>query len=465
MWPESLSLAQADPQPRCARPAALLLVGLMAACGDPSSADGDAPQPEWLSTVRDADAPLPQRIASALEGIQLDPCAHDPDSPCAMKSFGLGLEHVDPDLDPEERILIIDELVPSIDMLRNRHRILGVFAVDPDAQIESLHAQWELPKTFGDIVTAFASFPSYSAGELEALRAPLADAFAARVPTVGSHGLAVHWILTDRVPDRGVLFLGYDNLSFHRALPEVVCQIGPGHDGVNLSRLRQHAEDAAQSLLRLVEAYRVSVINASWGFTLESVRGPWESVCGAPPPPRENLLEILDAYTPIFEAMFGTPGLFTTHAALQSARLDDGPFDIDDPRFTRRLRVGSFGTLDTRIPFGGGAEPPTGSRPQPRNLDYADVFVNSGCDETACRTQNGLSMSGPLGFGTQPFPLTQSSFVSPVLTAEFVRTRQSPPFAGTVWSDALMASIMEKLEGTCGEGPCYRDPLLHTLAP
>lgn len=419
---------------------------------------------DWLVRARDPTRPASERISAALEGVARDPCAGTLEVECDTAELTLGVEHLSPELDPTERILVIDDIHPSIDMLRHRHRIVGVFSVASDGTIIEQDARWELPRTYGDVVTAFASFPSLSAKTLEPLRAPLDEAYGARVPVGGSHGLVVHWILTDRIPDRGILFLDYGNLSFLRAVPDVVCAVESATDAESLATLRRHAQSTADSLRGLIDEHEVTVINASWGFTVASLEGPWARVCGAPAPPRSVLRAILDAYTPLFTALFGTDGVFVAHAALQSSDPADAPFDHEDPRFYNRLRVGSLGDVGTEIPMSGSSVAPAGSRPHPVDRSYADVFVNSGCNDTDCRPNAGLTLSGPHGFGVAPFPLTQSSFVTPILTAELVIRRQRD-FASEAWSDELIDALMEVLRGQCDAPPCYRDPLLHGGLP
>ena len=162
--------------------------------------------------------------------------------------------------------------------------------------------------------------------------------------------------------------------------------------------------------------------------------------------------------------MLGTPGVLTAHAALQDASLspEEAPFDLDDPRFDLRLRVGSFSHLGDEVPAGGASQSPPGGAPSPTDPRFVDVLVNSGCNVRECRpVPEGLTLSGAYGFGTLPLPLTQSSFVTPLLTAELVAMRQRPPLDTLAWGDDLIGILERRLRGTCDDPPCHRDPLLH----
>ena len=421
--------------------------------GDPQSEFGS----NWLDTVRDPNASTDIRLNAALTGIDIDPCAGTADS-CEMASYSLAPAAP---AGRAERVLIIDELRPSVDMLRFGHRIAGVYEVTSDATIVPMATEWFLPRTFGDILTAFAHPGAPDAETLAALHEPLADAFGAKVPTGGSHGLAVHWILTDLIASREVILLDYRYLSFHAARPELVCSVGQSPTTEGFVALRNYASDAAAALQRFMREQGVALVNASWGFTVESIRGPWARVCGTNAPSRAVMLDILAAYEPMFEVLFGTSEVLTVHAALQSVRPEDGPFDRPGPQYFNRLRVGSFGHRGDSVPPDGLSVAPSGSRPQPVDDSYADVYINSGCEDEDCRSTAHLSISGPYGFGRRPFALTQSSFVAPLLTRSLVKRRQSPPFSDRPWNDELIEDLMNVVRDSCAGPPCYRDPLLH----
>jgi len=124
-------------------------------------------------------------------------------------------------------------------------------------------------------------------------------------------------------------------------------------DDESLIKLRQYSQNVATHLREMFLARNVRFINASWGFTLESIRGPWPSVCRSPVPDEDTLLAILEAYRPVFDALFNTEGVFTAHAAIASDIDRHYPFDQKSVEFPNRLRVGFFVDVGDSVPEGG----------------------------------------------------------------------------------------------------------------
>ncbi len=458
-----------------------LALGPLAACGPPPSDDAtdagpsdrgrpDPQAPEaglpdttpefghgWRAIAADPTRPLAERIAAARAGLE----SADPDD---RSWFGLGEIHLSPELDADERVMILDVLVPSPDMLRQRHRIVGFYEIAADGHVASIAAQWLLPSAYGEVLSAFANFPSVPASALESLAQPLAR-FANDVPLPATHGLAVHWLLADRVPDRGLVYVDTNRLTFHQAIPDVVCAIREGASDRDLEPLWAHANRIADELRALMLEHRVSYVNASWGLTLASVREPWASVCGEPPPSDALALRILAAYEPVFAALFATPRVATLHAALASPADEHAPFDQSDPRFFNRLRVGALGTRSNALPPGGSDRPPPDALLFPEAVEDADVYIASGCRSGECRTNGTLTMIRPVGVGVSTLPLTQTSFVAPLALAEVVARRTRDGSAHEAITNELIEEIFDELASGCGAGPCFHDPLRDPAFP
>lgn len=417
----------------------------------------------WRMIMRNPGEPLQRRIDAALTGIDLDTCFLNGDdvSACAWDTYTAGASHVDPAFEEREAVLVVDVLGPAVEMLRYRNRILGFYEVLGDGTLGSVPLEWELPEVFGDILTGFASSPPVPADALAPLQPYLQEVYGPSVPVFSTHGLAVFNILADLIPQNPIVFLDNNLLTFHQAIPEVVCAV---EDVDDVDALREHSERFAQDLRALFVTHNVRFVNASWGFTIETIRGPWNRVCGTEPPETEVLLAILEAYRPIFDALFNTEGVFTAHASLASPEDEHYPFDQPSPEFPNRLRVGVFQHPGTGVPSEGLIEVPMEWFPLPGDTNDADVWVNSGCDYfVGCREQRPLRLTPQYGMGRVDFPLAQSSFINPVLLGAFVYFRNQLLMEDM--DNVLIRDIIDMLVPECAFGITtycrYIDPLLH----
>jgi hypothetical protein len=248
-------------------------------------------------------------------------------------------------------------------------------------------------------------------------------------------------------------------------MPETFCSVrSASPDDESLIKLRQYSQDVATHLREMFLARNVRFINASWGFTLDSIRGPWPAVCRSPVPDEDTLLAILEAYRPVFDALFNTEGVFTAHAAIASDIDRHYPFDQKSVQFPNRLRVGFFVDVGDSVPEGGLVDVPAELGPSPPG-DDADVLVNVACaSPDRCRTVRPLSISGGYGMGRAPFPIPQTSFISPVLLSHFIYERSLPQYAGAWLDNQLIRQLMDRIRSGCeaANNRCiYIDPLLH----
>ncbi len=419
---------------------------------------------DWRDVLTDDFAPVESRVAAALTGVAQDRCFADggPVNACAWARFELHPDHVDPGLSGREAILIVDELPSAVEYLRYRNRILGAYTVNDEHAIAPMPVAFELPETFGDIVTGLASAVPIPSEHLAPLIPELTNLYEDHVPVVASHGTAVFGVLADLAPGQPLVLLDNNLLTFQQADPELFCSI-PSHPE-RLDLLRDRARRFADDLRDLLAAHNVRFVNASFGYTTDTVTGPWQRVCGTALPSIAVQRDILEAYRPIFDALFATPGVFTAHAALASTDDRNAPFDQPEPEFPNRLRIGSLAHAGQAIPATGADFPGPGWNPVPPDPADADIYVNAGCSDLGvCRSLRPLSLSLQYGMGRAAFPLPQSSFVTPLALARLADLRRRPPFRERPFDNALIDDLIVTLQTGCGDAePCrFFDPLLH----
>lgn len=418
---------------------------------------------DWSEIIREDRSSIEARLSAAFEGMAADICfdGTDDTGECPKRRFELDRSHVDPAQQGRESILIIDVLPPTVAMLRYRNRILGMYEVAADHGIEEQSASFELPETLGEIVTGFASPTPVPSEALAPLLPELTRRYGDHSPLRSAHGTAVFGILADLAPGHPLVLLDNNRLTFNQSVPALFCSI-PRHPG-RIALLRERAHRFADDLRALMEEHNVRYVNASFGYTIETVRGPWRSTCGTAPPSTAILRAILAAYRPIFDALFDTPGVFTAHAALASPNDLDAPYDQLDPAFPNRLRVGSLAHAGTEIPEQGVADVAPGWDPAPADPGDVDLWVNAGCTAFGeCRAERTLSMITRFGMGRATLPLPQSSFVTPLALSAFIDLRDRPPFRERSFDNDLIDDLIVALHSGCEDGYCrVFDPLLH----
>ncbi len=425
------------------------------------------PGDNWREILNNPNASVAERVSAALAGIEEDVCYQQEGdkSTCDQDIFLVNDIHVESPFLEREAVLVIDELAPAVEMLRYRNRILGFYRMQVDGSISSEIPSWELPKTFGDIVTGFAISPFVPSEDLSAVGSALNDVYSEHVPTVGSHGLGVFNILADLIPNNPIIFLDNNLLPFNQSIPDVFCAVDSADPSdPNLVALLQRAARTAESLSELFVAHNIRYINASWGYTIETIRGPWQRVCGTAVPPEDVLLAILETYRPVFDVLFSTPGVFTAHAGFVSPNNAHYPFDQILPEFPNRLRVGVFQHVAESVPEQGLVDVPAAYAPTPPE-DDADVYINTACDyNLGCRAKRSLTLAGLYGMGRIEFPLSQTSFNTPVLLGRFIFERNQPQFRDRSMDDALIQDLSSAITPACGSESArcrYLDPLLH----
>jgi len=420
---------------------------------------------DWRATLNDPEASIENRVAAAFEGMAKDDCfdGGEDTADCPRRRFTLSPSHADSDLIGRESVLIVDVLPPAVEYLRYRNRILGAYQVTPDHSIAELPIVFDLPETSGEIITGLASSMPIPSEALAVLLPEMNRRYGDHIPVASAHGTAVFSIFADLAPGQPIVLLDNNLLTFNQSDKQLFCSI-PDHPE-RLVVLRQRAQRFAEELRDLMTEHNVRYVNASFGYTIETVRGPWQSVCGTEVPPTHVLRSILETYRPIFEALFSTPGVITAHAALASPNDLDAPFDQPGSEFPNRLRVGSLGHNGANIPATGTGAAPTNWNPVPPDPNDSDIWVNAGCTALGeCRVIRPLSLSTRYGMGRSVFPLPQSSFVTPIALAQIIDLRNRRPFRDRQFDDSLIDDLIIALTGACTDTCRHFDPLLHGQA-
>ena len=444
----------------------MLFLIIMNGCGNSDGKSTANPDSRWQSIVGDGNAELELRISAALSGIDEDSCFSQTTDVrnCSWDLYSAGHDFVDTTFLEEESVLIIDDLYPGVEILRNRNRILGYYDILPTGVIDEHLMQWDLPKVFGDIITGFATTPYIASKSLQPVANAVESTYGLYVPVFGSHGLVVYNILADLVPEQPIVLLDKNNLSFHRAMPEVFCSVvsDSEHDP-GLVALREYSRKIANEIQKLINLHNIRYINASWGYTIKTIEQPWENHCSTPLPAETILLAILDAYQPVFEVLFNNQGVFCSHAAIHSPVDKYYPYDQKSSAYPNRLRVGHIASASLEIDEDGLAKLPSDIPIDPPIGD-ADIYINSGCDISGnCRTLGPLQITKIYGMDSVAFPITQSSFVNPVLLSQFIATRYSEEFRD-YWLDNYAINLISNSIHECEDGTTaciFIDPLLH----
>lgn len=212
-------------------------------------------------------------------------------------------------------------------------------------------------------------------------------------------------------------------------------------------------------------AQGVRFVNLSAGMTLEAVRQEWTTYCAGPRPDDNVLRGKLNAYRPIYDALFHTPGVFASQAAISASNPQDNPFDFPSSDFPNRLLVGYFTLLESGLGADGrGPYPLISGWPERANVD---IYVNTGVLPYRPFDYNKTPLLQVDGFGVDIQPITRAttSWVAPLALSRFINARYTH-FPGSEMSDALIPLVMRRMmpvlcDDLPGRSCMYQDPLLY----
>ncbi|NOK16494.1 hypothetical protein [Corallococcus carmarthensis] len=440
-----------------------VLLGSLCACGgDPAS---PVVSPEDPPLSQQMDPVLADQIEAVRQAVLADRCFREqPDvSVCNWGDFAYNPSQFAMSQNTGEAILVIDDF-PTLPprAIRYKNRIKGYFRVNGQGQVGAVPFSWRAPVTLFQGLSTFATPDFHPAEQLRALREPLASTYGFYdVAGNSGHGSYVLSLLVEANPHQPLVLL--DTLSFHGFALEDFCDASGSQ--ASQDRLRARASTVASQLRGLMAAQGVRFVNLSAGMTLEAVRQEWTSYCAGPRPDDNVLRGKLNAYRPIYDALFHTPGVFASQAAISAPSPQDNPFDFPSADFPNRLLVGYFTLLESGLgPDGRGPYSLISGWPERANVD---IYVNTGVLTYRPFDYNKTPLLQVDGFGVDIQPITRAttSWVAPLALSRFVNARYAH-FNGIEMSDALIPLVMRRMmpvlcDDLPGRSCMYQDPLLY----
>ncbi|RKG57546.1 hypothetical protein D7X30_18745 [Corallococcus sp. AB011P] len=440
----------------------VLFLGALCACGTPVPAP--VPPEDTPPLSEQMDPALAARLQVAREAVLADTCFRErPDGDgCEWGEFPFDPGAFAMSHDSGEAILVIDDF-PTLPLrtLRYQNRLRGYFRVDGQGRLAPASFSWRVPVTLYRVLQSFATPDCLPAEQLRSLESLLSETYPDQANDSAGHGSFVFSVLVETNPHQSLVLL--DTLRFQTFAAEEFCDASG--TPASFERLRAKASVVADGLLGLMAEHGVRYVNLSSGVTLASVREDWMASCQGPLPGDDVLRGKLEAYTPIYAALFNTPGVFTAQSAIDAVSPVENPFDFPSEAFPNRLRVGFITVLESGLDAEGrGAHASLGGWPARANVD---LYVNTGVLPQRPFEHNRTPLLQADAFGVDILPITRAttSWVTPLALSRFIHAR-SAHFAGQELSDALIRQVMERMRPPrCADlpgGVCiYQDPLLH----
>ncbi|WP_226993926.1 hypothetical protein [Myxococcus hansupus] len=294
-------------------------------------------------------------IDSVKADILADTCFLQQDvSHCSWGEFGFNPGRFSMARSTGEAILIVDDF-PSLPprVMRYHNRIKGYYRVGQNGTVAAVPFSWRAPTTLFHALDAFALPDFVPAESLRPLSQPLRDLFGFYdVGNIG-HGSFVLSLLIETNPHQPIVLM--DLIRMHGYALEDLCDASGSPE--SLARLSSKSHQVADELRRVMALHNVRFVNLSAGETLLTLRQQWASSCGGHVPHDDILRAKLNAYTPVADALFNTPGVFAAQAAINASNPQDFPFDFPSPAFPNRMLVGYFTVLDSGLDESGRGGP------------------------------------------------------------------------------------------------------------
>lgn len=436
--------------------ASLLLISVLAGCGDNFAVEPDASSTPEVGPP--TGLPLQTRIDLAVQRIQSDTCFAQTDgSGCTWADYTVGPASFDMEPSTGEAILIVDNFDAGVkpQLVRYRNRIRGLYHVQGDALIHQ-DAVVHLPKSLGDALVSLAGPDFVPSSALTAVGQAAAVYSKLGLVFLG-HGGVIWGHLVELAPEQPLVTLELDGLfGIRPALCDGVTQ--PALDAAAM-----HYSKVAASLRAVIAQHNVRFINASFGDTVQTIATDWSRTCGTAVPSGETLRKLLHLYDPIYNTLFGSPGVVTAHASSNLGDPADFPFDQVTAAFANRVRVGFISSLDSGLDAQGRGTVHKAEQ-FPRDGD-ADVYVNWGCEAFVGCADPHYEMAGTYGLGAFAVSVMSSSYVTPLGLGRLINLRYAN-HAAEQMSNALIQTLKAELTpsvcGASGDQRCvYQDPILH----
>ncbi|WP_375767340.1 hypothetical protein NR798_37530 [Archangium gephyra] len=430
-----------------------------------TACEGAPPNPPGQPPEAFCDPALTQRIEAAQAEIQADTCFREQQdvSGCDWGDFPLDPNQFAMTENTGEAILVVDnfpELPPLA--IRYKNRLKGFFRAQEGGTISAVPSSWHVPTTLYRILSGFASPDFIPAEALRPLRAPLDETYGFLASDNTGHGSFVFSVLIEANPQQPVLVL--DVLLMPRFAPAEFCDASGSAESI--ARLREKTQHVAGELRRLMSEHNVRFVNVSSGETLASVRSQWTTYCGGAPLPGDEVMRAkLGAYSPIYDALFNTPGVFAAHASIDASNPLDYPYDQPSEAYPNRLRTGYFNALESGLDAEGrGDHSSLSGWPAPHNVD---IYLNSGVLPQRPFPYNRTPLLQVDGFGVDIQPITRAttSWLTPLTLSRFINARYAS-FTGHELTNELITTLRGVLvPDGCHDVPggrcLYQDPLKH----
>ncbi|OJH36464.1 hypothetical protein [Cystobacter ferrugineus] len=415
----------------------------------------------------DGDAPdLAQRIAAAKANVLADTCfqTEQDASVCDWGDFAYDPSQFAMTQSTNEAILIVDGFSElPFRAIRYQNRLKGFFRVGEGGEFSPVSFSWHAPVVLHETLRGFADPDLIPAESLRELGGPLTDVYGPYALNAG-HGSYVFSILVEANPRQPIVIL--DHLRYDKFALEEFCD-GSGTDA-SISRLREKSRVVAANLQWLMAEQNVRFVNVSAGESLDTMRELWTSRCRGIRPSDSILRKKLNAYAPIVEALYKTPGVFAAQASINASNSQDFPFDYPSPSYPNRVLAGFFTTLNSGLDEKGRKDGTSSTTlsgwPGRQNVD---IYLNSGVQPNRPFRYNTTPLLQVDSFGVDIYPITQTttSWIAPLALSRFIHLRYER-FGAEEMSDDLISRIRSEMTpGECPEQPesncAYQDPLKH----
>lgn len=409
-------------------------------------------------------ATLTQQIEQAKAEILADTCFRQPvTTACNWGEHTFSAQDFSMAQNTGEAVLVIDEFFskPPLLSVRYGNRIKGIFQVSPGGAIAPMNAPLRAPATLLSVLKRFATPKHISAQQLQPLLEPIETMYGGLNIVTPGHGTFVLSLLIDTNPHQPFVLL--QSLSLAKIARTDYCDASGSADAQG--RLLGAAQNTANQLTQLMRDNNVRFVNYSAGHTLPVIRDEWPAVCGTATPGDDVLRTKLQAYAPIYTALFNTPGVLAAHASDSNSSPSNYPYDYPSAAYPNRLRVGYFTALESGLDaVGKGNYSVLDAWPGIQNVD---LYVNTGVLPTRPFNYNRTPLLQADQYGVAMSPITgpQPSWVAPLALSRFIHLRYAT-FAGRDMNNALIADIFDaampaQCPGLPGGRCLYQDPLLH----
>lgn len=361
-----------------------------------------------------------------------------------------------------ETVMLVDQL-PRLpySAYRYQNRIAGYYRWTDDGELDETPLAFEAPVLMRELLTRLQSSAFVPAETYQDWAPLLLDKYAWHDRASLLHGSFTFEILVEHLPHHALVLVNVPSF-------DIGCDVL--RDDAAREHARQQYVHVGEQLRMVMRRHNVRYVNYSAGQDLPNLKENWRHVgCPGEMPTDDAFREFLELMHPYYDALFGTSGALTTHAAApRTYRAEDSPYDRPEPRFMNRTRVGVFSAPESGLDaLGKAASYPFEPKPP---VGWADIYVNSGVIGLRGQVLAPMPLLKADSLGTDVAPVTPggaTSWAAPLALAYAVSLRESR-HAGETFDDALIATLFEEMTpracDSLPEGKCiFQDPLHNAL--